>query len=191
MSREGTVSEPATNVQRVAASGKDWPPDRVKALRLKLQLNQEKFGDRVGVKRQTVGEWETGKAVPSDLNAEVLDKIDRSFVGGHVGIGISTTGRLDPPKPRPVVGESHVTYEISGSATGTVTDPRQSLAYWLGRLEEAGGVLEDATARHGRIRAEMAQALTTRTAEPEELEAATSRQLAKDGAVQPGAAREA
>ena len=40
--------------------------DRIKFLRKNLGLTQEEFSSRIGIKRNTLAGYETGKAVPSD-----------------------------------------------------------------------------------------------------------------------------
>lgn len=168
MSREETVSESDGTLPDQTISHKRWHPDAIKALRLRLGLTQGELAERLGVERPTVSNWETGKNAPAELNEALLDSLGAPpTVGGHARIGVTATGGLDVPKPPPTKGESHVTLEMAGNAAGTVTDPRQSLLYWLGRLEEAGSILEDAAAHHGRIRAEMAQALATPIAKRE------------------------
>lgn len=124
--------------------------------------NQAELAAKIGVSEATISRWLAAHSPPkkglSKLVGWAEQRAASAQVAGHAAIGVAVAGRLSPPLP-PVKGESHVTLELSGAATGTVTDPRQSLGYWLGRLEEAGSILEDAAARHGRIRAEMAQAL--------------------------------
>lgn len=130
------MSESNENVQQAATpgNGDGWSPARVKALRLRMRVNQTVFGDAVGVTRQTVGEWEKGESVPSALSQQALDDLEREH----------------QPAALPGVREP---------VPAAYAPLRNSLAYWLGRLEEAGGVLEDAAARHQRIRADLAAAL--------------------------------
>lgn len=40
--------------------------DRMKMLRKELSLTQQEFADRIGVKRNTIGAYETGQNAPSD-----------------------------------------------------------------------------------------------------------------------------
>jgi transcriptional regulator with XRE-family HTH domain len=54
-----------------------WTGDAVKALRLRLKLHQGAFGELVGVSRQAVHEWESGKTAVSDLNGEALSRVAR------------------------------------------------------------------------------------------------------------------
>ena len=47
-------------------------PKQIKALRNKLNETQEEFAKRVGVRRATVSEWETGVKKPSPLAEKFL-----------------------------------------------------------------------------------------------------------------------
>ena len=46
--------------------------ERLKELRKELRLTQQAFADRLGVKRNTVATYETGKSNPSDAQACVM-----------------------------------------------------------------------------------------------------------------------
>ena len=46
--------------------------DRIKALRKSLDLTQQEFGDRLGVKRNTIATYETGKSSPSDAAVSLI-----------------------------------------------------------------------------------------------------------------------
>ncbi|HEY5475353.1 MAG TPA: helix-turn-helix domain-containing protein [Tepidiformaceae bacterium] len=49
-----------------------WTAQRVSALRSSLQLSQSAFADRLGVRQQTVSEWETGRYAPRGASTVVL-----------------------------------------------------------------------------------------------------------------------
>ncbi len=49
-----------------------WDEDRVLALRQRLGLSQAEFAARIGVRQQTVSEWETGKYRPRGASARML-----------------------------------------------------------------------------------------------------------------------
>jgi DNA-binding transcriptional regulator YiaG len=51
---------------------KDWDGEDVLALRHRLRLNQAAFAARLGVRQQTVSEWETGKYRPRGASARML-----------------------------------------------------------------------------------------------------------------------
>lgn len=50
--------------------------DRIKKIRKELDLTQQKFADRLGVKRNTVAQWETGV---NSLTDAVITSICREF----------------------------------------------------------------------------------------------------------------
>ena len=50
--------------------------DRIKKIRKELDLTQQKFADRLGVKRNTVGQWECGINAITD---QVITSICREF----------------------------------------------------------------------------------------------------------------
>ena len=50
--------------------------DRIKKLRKALGLNQTQFGERIGVKQNTVAVYELGRAIPSE---SVITLIQREF----------------------------------------------------------------------------------------------------------------
>lgn len=50
--------------------------DRIKKIRKELDLTQQKFADRLGVKRNTVGQWECGI---NSLTEQTINSICREF----------------------------------------------------------------------------------------------------------------
>mgnify|MGYP001138180084 CR=1 FL=1 len=50
--------------------------DRIKKIRKELDLTQQKFADRLGVKRNTVGQWECGINAITD---QIITSICREF----------------------------------------------------------------------------------------------------------------
>ena len=50
--------------------------ERIKALRLALEMTQESFSQRLGVKRNTIGNYETGNRIPSN---QIIFSICREF----------------------------------------------------------------------------------------------------------------
>ncbi len=49
-----------------------WDERRVLSLRQRLNLSQAEFAARIGVRQQTVSEWETGKYRPRGASARML-----------------------------------------------------------------------------------------------------------------------
>ena len=54
----------------------DWPPERIKKLRLKLDLTQKELAEQLGVHVITVTRWETGAFGPSGLAAKELERLE-------------------------------------------------------------------------------------------------------------------
>ncbi|MBI4213929.1 MAG: helix-turn-helix domain-containing protein [Chloroflexi bacterium] len=52
-----------------------WTAGRVRELRKSLDLTQERFAQHLGVRQQTISEWETGVYVPRGASARVLDLV--------------------------------------------------------------------------------------------------------------------
>ena len=50
-----------------------WKADRVRHLRRTLKLSQQAFAQELGVRQQTVSEWETGAYEPRGASARLLD----------------------------------------------------------------------------------------------------------------------
>lgn len=51
---------------------KRWNAARVRALRRYLRLTQRQLADEMGVRQQTVSEWETGLYAPRGASARLL-----------------------------------------------------------------------------------------------------------------------
>jgi len=49
-----------------------WDADRIRALRERLGLSQRQLADELGVRQQTVSEWETGVYRPRGASLRVL-----------------------------------------------------------------------------------------------------------------------
>ena len=49
-----------------------WTPARIAALRRRLGLTQSAFARELGVRQQTVSEWETGQYLPRGASLRVL-----------------------------------------------------------------------------------------------------------------------
>src|SRR3954464_9175381 len=50
-----------------------WDGTQVRALRAALQLTQQGLAQQLGVRQQTVSEWETGAYAPRGASARLLD----------------------------------------------------------------------------------------------------------------------
>jgi DNA-binding transcriptional regulator YiaG len=69
----------------------EWDAGRVRRLRRALELSQQAFARELGVRQQTVSDWETGLYQPRGASVRVL-----SLVAERVGV---TYGRLPPEDP--------------------------------------------------------------------------------------------
>jgi DNA-binding transcriptional regulator YiaG len=49
-----------------------WDAQSVRALRQRLGFSQQRFAGELGVRQQTVSEWETGRYVPRGATARLL-----------------------------------------------------------------------------------------------------------------------
>ena len=67
---------------RAFRRGADWDEARLRALRRHLGLTQQALADELGVRQQTVSEWETGMYRPRGASARLL-----SLVAERAGFG--------------------------------------------------------------------------------------------------------
>ncbi len=54
--------------------------EEIKQLRLSLSMTQEDFAYKVGVSLRTIGRWENGSSVPSNLAVAKLKKLSKKIV---------------------------------------------------------------------------------------------------------------
>jgi DNA-binding transcriptional regulator YiaG len=52
-----------------------WDGERVRALRLYLQLTQQELAQRLGTRQQTISEWEINKHRPRGMSVALLDRL--------------------------------------------------------------------------------------------------------------------
>ena len=65
------AKRPARPYRRRGAAAA-WDAAAIAALRRRLELSQAAFADRLGVRQQTVSEWETGRYLPRGASRRVL-----------------------------------------------------------------------------------------------------------------------
>jgi len=53
----------------------EWDNDKVVGLRYKLGLSQAEFSKKLGVRQQTVSDWETGAHTPKGASVRVLSML--------------------------------------------------------------------------------------------------------------------
>ncbi len=78
-------------------AGSDLPhaeglPERIKALRLTMNLTQQRFADQLEVSQPTIARWEAGRDTPADLHIERMSELS--------GLSIAEF-RYGPIKPKP------------------------------------------------------------------------------------------
>ena len=62
-----------------AKKGPGWDAGRIKALREHLEMSQSLMAEQMGIRQQTVSEWELGQYEPRGASARLLSIIaDRS-----------------------------------------------------------------------------------------------------------------
>ena len=59
-------------IPRRRPTGAAWTAERIAELRASLGLSQASFADELGVRQQTVSEWETGRYVPRGASLRML-----------------------------------------------------------------------------------------------------------------------
>lgn len=68
-----------------------WDAERVRRLRVRLGLTQRELANELGVRQQTVSEWETGAYQPRGASARLL-----RLVAERAGLDTYDAG---PPQP--------------------------------------------------------------------------------------------
>ena len=53
----------------------EWDDKRVSGLRYRLGLSQAEFSKRLGVRQQTVSDWETGQHTPKGASVRMLSML--------------------------------------------------------------------------------------------------------------------
>ena len=84
-------------------------PERIAAIRKKMRLSQEKFGELVNVSQRTVAFWESGERTPSyGTISRLADRLDTSvdFLLGRAD------ARPETIKKEPAVSDSELKEEI-------------------------------------------------------------------------------
>ena len=61
--------------RRRRGKGDGWDAGRLQALRRHLQLTQQQLADEMGMRQQTISEWETGAYRPRGASARLLQLI--------------------------------------------------------------------------------------------------------------------
>ena len=75
------------------SEGREWTAERVARLRKAMGLSQAAFAREMGIRQQTVSEWETGRYQPRGASARLL------------GMLAEQRAPYDAAGPRPSEGE--------------------------------------------------------------------------------------
>lgn len=79
---------------------KGWDADGVRALRRHLGISQDALAGELGIRQQTVSEWETGRYRPRGASARVL-----GIVAERAGFEYLPQSRREPGKEKGEMGE--------------------------------------------------------------------------------------
>lgn len=85
--------------------------DRIKKLRRELDLTQKEFGERIGIKGNTVAQYELGRSNPIDA---VLSLICREFNVREEWLRTGE-GEMFRPKPSDILDQLASKYQLSNS----------------------------------------------------------------------------
>lgn len=69
----------------MAEHGEAWDADRVRELRRRLGMTQRELAEELGVRQQTVSEWETGIYRPRGAAARLLRIVAEQAAGYEAG----------------------------------------------------------------------------------------------------------
>lgn len=86
--------------------------DRIKKLRKSLDMTQQEFADRIGVKRNTIGQYEIGRNEPIDT---VINLICREFGVNEEWLRTGN-GEMFSPAPTDVLDQLAQKYKLSNAA---------------------------------------------------------------------------
>ncbi len=92
MGSSGLAMAKQTKTKRARRKPKyGWDADKVKSLRQHMALTQAQLSEEMGVRQQTISEWETGLYQPRGASAKLLNLIAER-TGFEYGEGGSKTG---------------------------------------------------------------------------------------------------
>ncbi|MSQ33602.1 MAG: XRE family transcriptional regulator [Dehalococcoidia bacterium] len=74
-----------------------WDAEQVRALRAQLGLTQARMAEEMGVRQQTISEWETGAYQPRGASATLLGVVAER-AGFEYKVGVTGEGGDGPPR---------------------------------------------------------------------------------------------
>ena len=87
--------------------------DRIKYLRETLKISQEEFGEKIGVARNTIANYEIGNRTPKDVT---LKSICREFNANYLWL-TEGTGDMFTGVPETIIDELVVQYDLNDIET--------------------------------------------------------------------------
>lgn len=105
--------------------------DRIRQIRKELKLTQSEFGERIGVKANTVTGYESGVRSPSDA---IVVSICREFGVNEVWL---RTGEGEPFQEE--TREEQI-FRAAAQTIRSSNEFRKQLAFWLAQLDESDWV---------------------------------------------------
>ena len=70
---------PRTYVRHQFGGAEKFDRDKIRELRLSLNLTQENFAHEIGVTFATVNRWENGRTTPNKVAQKVLQQMERKL----------------------------------------------------------------------------------------------------------------
>ncbi len=95
-----------------------WRPEGIRAMRRRLGISQQAFARLLGVRQQTVSDWETGLHAPQGASRRLLDLIAGdpapSYGGAAAGYLLSRAAERRAPYGGDAAGEARQGADSSG-----------------------------------------------------------------------------
>ena len=84
----------------------EWTPEKIKALRKYLGVTQQELAEQLGMRQQTISEWETGVYKPRRSSQKFLSLIAER--AGFYEVGDGTTEEEEEKGDTEKIGRAHV-----------------------------------------------------------------------------------
>ena len=70
---------PRTYIRRRLNGANDFNRDRIRELRMSMNMTQENFAHEIGVTFATVNRWENGRTTPNRVAQKVLQQMEKKL----------------------------------------------------------------------------------------------------------------
>ncbi len=70
---------PRTYIRRRLSGVNDFNRDRIRELRMSMNMTQENFAHEIGVTFATVNRWENGRTTPNRVAQKVLQQMEKKL----------------------------------------------------------------------------------------------------------------